>query len=285
MNRRGTSILEMMTVAVLGVLVIFAMVAATSVTSRSQQKVSSGTDVSMRARQSLDVVMRDVMQAYEVVSAYPIAGPTSFSSNDTNTLILKLPKLSSGEVVPYEWELVMYRLEPITGDQGPMLLKRSVAAYNENWSTSEKSINKFGTAKTVAVNITDFDLAYIAHERLAHTDTDPNKILKRFTLRTASQGHRDIVKQQAFLEGDDMIAAGTATFSGNTINVASSLPAYKIIDAYYVIDPSDVIGGDGKSNANEIAVRFKLKPRWKNEGNVDKTRQILVQSRATLRNQ
>jgi hypothetical protein len=273
-NRKsGFALTEIIVASSIAMLSLVALVGTSSLSTRITAKVSSGITTVSKASGAYEKICSDIRGSQYVLARYPSSGPPQFATNATNTLILMSPKSSGGNVIAGQFDIIIYYLAPITGDRGPNVLKRYKAT---SISGSEPTAV---LDSELAGNISELSFVYSAHETFYQSDA-----FRKYRLRTTPTGDHALSEQRATMDGIELIDAGTASYVGNELVFSVIPPWGKLIDAYYNVNPADVVTVSSGNNVFEVLVSMKAQPKWRDQRQVEQTRELSLISRVGLRN-
>jgi len=272
-RNRGFALTELIVASSIAVLSLAALVGTSVMSTRITAKVSSGVTTISKASTAYEELCSDIRAASGVLASYPTSGTPAFTSNGTNTLILRQPFTNAGVIDPNKQIVIVYYLAPQSGDRGPNVLKRYRATVNggvEAAATLEKE---------VASQISSITFNYSAHETIFASEG-----YGKYLLRSEAQGDTPFSEERALVDGEDLSANGTATFVAGELRFTTRPTYGKLIDAYYNVDPTTVVGANGLNNAFEVLVAMKASPKWRDGRQVEQTRNLELISRVALRN-
>lgn len=269
----GFTLAELSVATTIGVLALTAVVGTTVATTNVATKLTSGGARIQKAVSSLDALAQDLRDADLLMAKYPPSGTASFQANETNTVILRVPKVTNGAVVADSFDVFIYYLSAASGDLAPQKLTRYTATIvNGNASTATVD-------RVVACNVVSANFAYGCRETFYGESS-----YTKFRTRTMPQGDKPGFTQQIFMDGDEMVSSSDAEFDGDLVKFASAPSWGKIVDARYTVDPSYVVTDCAGNNANEVLANLTVKSQWTDRTHTTRSRDILLSTQMQLRN-
>ncbi len=249
---RGLTITETLTVSFLMILVMGTIFAASSQTATVAKRVDGQSTRAGVVRIGMERLSNDIQVATAVMARYPVKTDPLFVSDESSTLILKLPKFSNDMVAATDsYDVIIYHWdgEPGDGDEDaatPVSLKRYYATVL-NGEEPEPVLDR-----SICFDVVKLSMEYGAMESFVGNEYQVTFGLRGTPLETSGEFHKGIT-----LGGKDWDGTEYASFSGNTIQFLRA-PKWGIpIDVTYGVDPSipmDVTGANAASNVS-ITIR------------------------------
>lgn len=242
--------------------------------TRIARNVDTGTGIFSEARQGFELLNDDIQRSSGILTQFPPTGAATHSSNGTNTIILRIPRLNAqGDAVAGSWDIVIYRLVPVTGETGPFHLERLRASLVGGAPTPVIR------EQVVARSIANMSFRYIA------TDTFwGNSTAREFTLRLTPDANTPEHRNTIMVGGRDRASDGNATFVGNRVRFTFPPRNGVAVDVIYNADPAVRIGVDGLNAANSVHTVMRIRTRGNNASHVVSGRTVELSSRAIVRN-
>ncbi|MBL8047369.1 MAG: prepilin-type N-terminal cleavage/methylation domain-containing protein [Chthonomonas sp.] len=272
-KQRGFTLAEMGVAVSIGLLALGAVIGTNVAMTNVASKLTAGGSTIKKGVSSIEILTRDLRDSDLLLAQWPPNGNAQFTANESNTLIVRVPKVSGTSLVAGQYNAYIYYLRTQSGADGPFVLTRYQATLN-NGNASTATLDR-----VVATNVTASNFVYTCRETF-HGESSYVK----FRTRTMPQGDKPGFAQEAWMNGTELLDSGDAEYDGDLLRFAQAPSWGALVDARYSVDPATVVGGEGGCNATDILVTLKIRPTWKNRTYTDQNRTVEISTRMRLRN-
>jgi prepilin-type N-terminal cleavage/methylation domain-containing protein len=275
MKRRGFTMVETMSAVVVAGIVTFIVAQTSTMSARGFDKVSRIGSSADEGRRAMDVIVKDLRGAASALAKYPTTGVAAFTAEDDKTVILRLQKFdTANEPLPDQYKIVIYKLEaaPVESE-GPFVIKRYTASKSgANDSTAVLD-------KVVCRNIGSMTFEFTNTETFTgNNSTDEFWFSDLPAANTANS------KITVMVGGEDRVLDGYATLLPKRFRFAKP-PSYgTVVDATYHVNPANFWDASASNTADAAFIKLVIRPRWKSDASVTKTRDITLTAHPVLVN-
>jgi hypothetical protein len=236
--RRGVSLVETLTVALITVMVVGTIFAVVLQSGRVAKKVDAQTESGRRAQIGLEVLNNDLQRSAGAIVTYPTA-TGEFSSDNDSTLILQLPVFDDNGVRDTsKYEVVVYTLEVPDGEDRGSLVRYTATVEGGVEGDLERD-------RRIVPNVDELSFVYKATESFLGYDSQT-----MFGLRSTPD--QSMVRPKILIGSKDwnddkwgMVTGGSVRF---TRPPRSGVP----IDVVYGINPATSSGASGLNAASIV---------------------------------
>ena len=269
------TLIEIMVSCALMGMLVYITVEANVLASRSFQRISDASSSASTGRVGFDRLLEDIRNADAHLFQYPTVGTIYAKSDRTSTIILRSKRFDvNGDVINGQYDVKIYRLEAVTGGDGPYVLKRYLASVLNPSQPPKPTLDK-----VVATRVKSLDIRTAATE-VFYGDQST----KSFTLIGLPYGSDSLITESVLVGGVNRLLDGYASLSSKKITFIKAPNSAVPIDVTYQVKPDESFQADGSTIANFVVLKMVVQAQWKTATSVVQNRDITLSSRVMLLN-
>lgn len=266
-NRKGMTMIEVLVGTSISFMALTALISVSLFSTAVASKLSGGIKTFSQARRGIERASDEVQMADMVMARYPTTGAATFTTNTTDTIILRKPVVSGMDFAAGQYEIVIFNLD---GDQ-------KLSRYTATISGGTQSAPALD--RVIATDVSSLSFTYSAHETFLG-----QSYYAKYKLRSHAVGSAADNDESVLIDGVDKIADGSASIVSDELRLGAKLNWNQWADAIYNTDPSEIVFETAGINANFVTMKLVAAPKWKDRTGSEQTRTIEFNSRLRLRN-
>lgn len=280
-KQRGFSLLELSVTISLTVLLLFILMGFALQSSRQVRKVDARNTSVFDTRLGFEKLTLDIKMADAVLSRYPRGGNAFATSSTADTIILRIPRSDNqGNVLPNEWDVVIYRLVPnnnnVTRTNGDLV----AAGVLERWTASMTATTDSTPvrAETIGRTITSLNFEYGGIDRL-----EGNGSTRNFGLEAIPQSNGNEFVQSVLVNGREWLGT-MASFNNDRVAFTWAPRGGTLIDVLYPTNVGTSLDAFRRTAVDQVSVSVRFRTKWSNARNQERENMGEFQSNIVLLN-